>query len=225
MYLERSSRVMGVRQPGRTEKEFVYMKLMNRSGQAFQRIALGATTIAVAIAASLAVVASPAQAEEAENGRHCVATLPETNTRCFDTYDEAKAFIASVAETTPGKKPSAAAQRAYGDAIQASPQVFWPVWIFTGFDLENYNLTNIFAWTYSIIAFNGPCTTPTTNIDYEKATLPAYVVNDLSSYIDLSNCWTRLYEDPNFGGSFRGYTGDSSALGGFNNITSSIRWS
>ncbi len=201
------------------------MKLMNRSGQAFRRLALGAATVVVTVAGSLAVVASPALADEAGPGGHCVATLPESNVRCFDTFEAAKAFIASVAETTADKKPSAAAQRAYGDVLQANPQVFWPVWIYTGFDLENYNTGNLFAWTYSIIGFNGPCTTPTTNVDYTKATLPAWVVNDTSSYWDLSNCWTKLYEDPNFGGSSRGYQGDSPTLGGFNNITSSIRWS
>jgi hypothetical protein len=107
----------------------------------------------------------------------------------------------------------------------AGAQVFWPVWLFTGFDLENYNLLNPFAGTYTVIGLNGPCTLTTGDTDYTKATLPARWVNDISSYFDAASCWTKLYENPNFGGSSRGYTGDSPTLGGFNNITSSIKWS
>lgn len=210
---------MGVLQQGRTEKE-IYMNLTNASGQAFRRIAMGAAALAVAVAGSLAV-AAPAQADTGE-GTYCVATVPETNVRCFDTFEQAKAFVASVAEVTPDEKPSAAAVREYGEAMKASPAIFWPVLIFTGFDWENYNPI---GGVYLIIGLNGPCTTSTANVDYSKATLPARWDNDISSYFDHSNCWTRLYANANFGGSFRGYTGDSATLGNFNNIASSIRWS
>jgi hypothetical protein len=199
------------------------MKLTDRSSQAWRRFALGAATVAVTVAGSLAV-ATPAQADEAE-GTNCVVTVPETNVKCFATYEEAKAFVASVTEPAPDNKPSSTAQRVYGEAMGASPLVFWPVLIFTGFDLENYNLLNPFAGTYTVIGLNGPCTLTTADTDYTKATLPARWVNDISSYIDAASCWTKLYEDPNFGGSTRGYTGDSPTLGGHNNITSSIKWS
>ena len=193
------------------------MKLTNR-------LALTTATAAVAIAGSLVVVATPAYADE-PNGTNCVATVPATDVRCFDTHEEAKAFVASVAEVTPDNKPSAAAQRAYGQAMQASPLVFWPVLIFTGYDLENYNAGNIFAGSYWLIGLNGPCSTTTVDTDYTKATLPATWVRDFSSYRDYSNCWTRMYEDPNFGGAFRGYTGDSATLGAWNNRAESLKFS
>jgi hypothetical protein len=126
---------------------------------------------ALAVAGSLAVLATPAHAADEPQGSNCVITVPETNVRCFETYEEAKAFIAGVAETTADNKPSAAAQRAYGDAMKASPLVFWPVWIFTGFDYENYNLLNPFGGSLSVIALNGPCTTSIGNVDYELPSL------------------------------------------------------
>jgi hypothetical protein len=222
-YLEPASRVMGVRANTGAPRGAVHMKLSIGSGRIRFGITLSAA--AIAVAGSLAVVATPAYAADEAEGTNCVATVPATDVRCFETYEEAKAFVASVAETTPENKPSAAAQRAYGQAMQSSTQIFLPVWIFTGFDLENYNLLNPFAGTYTLIGLNGPCTLTTADVDYTKATLPARWVNDISSYFDAASCWTKLYEDPNFGGSTRGYTGDSATLGGFNNITSSIKFS
>lgn len=186
------------------------MKLTNRSGRIRLGVALSAT--ALAFAGSLANVATPAQADEPN---HCVVTVPETQVRCFATYEEARAFVASVAETGPGKTPSAAAQRAYGEALVLSP-----VWLFTAYDLANYNSLN---GSVFVIGLNGPCTTTIADLDYSMPTLGG-LDNIISSYQAGSNCWLNLFRDPFFGGPSTGYRPSSPVIAnGLNNMVSSIK--
>jgi hypothetical protein len=186
------------------------------------RFGVALATAAVAITASVAVVTSPAYAAEEDPGigTHCVETQPDGAVRCFSTYDEAKAYVSSFAETLPPKRQADPGVRS--GAQGAGTQVYWPVLLFVGFDWEYYLP---FGGTYWVVGLNGPCTGPISNIDYQLSFVGSSWNDDISSYVDYSNCWTRLYQHINFGGSFRGYQGDSPTLGHFNNITSSIRWS
>jgi hypothetical protein len=178
--------------------------------------------VALAVAGSFAAVAVPAQAAELH---HCVATIPETNVRCFETYEEAKAFLASVAETTPEKGPSPAALRAYGEAMRASTQVLAPVVIATVFLSPNYS-PGPFAGTFSYVGLNGPCTTTTTDLDYAKISLPPGLDNAISSFTTGSNCWLNGFDLPNFVGASTGYHGSSPTIAnGLDNRISSIKFS
>ncbi|HZM74329.1 MAG TPA: peptidase inhibitor family I36 protein [Candidatus Limnocylindrales bacterium] len=186
------------------------------------RLGMTLSAAAIAVAGSLAAVATPAYAADEAEGGHCVSTVPETNVRCFGTYEEAKAFVASVAEVGSEKGPGSAARLEYSQAMAAKQLAFWPVWIFTAFDWENYDP---FGGSWWIIGLSGSCTTTTADLDYSDSVLPARWDNDISSYLNGGNCWTKLYEDPFFGGSSRGYTGSSPTLGAWNNRASSIKWS
>jgi hypothetical protein len=187
------------------------------------RFGLALAMAAMAITASITAVASPAYAaEDVGEGGHCVATTQDTSQRCFATYDEAKAYVSSIAEISPGKRSDGGTLGFQSGALNAGTQLFGWRLIFIGFDWEYYVPFGGSLWVIT----NGPaCTGPTSNIDYQVWSLPARWNDDISSYLDYSNCWTKLYQHINFGGNSRGYTGDSPTLGDFNNIASSIRWS
>jgi len=220
MYLERTTRVVGVRQHRRSEKELVYMKLMNGSGRTRRRVALGAAAIAAAVAGSLVAVASPAQAAEPD---HCVMSLSPANMRCFNTDEEADAFVKSVAEVIPEKGPGFAAQRANAEATRSSSVAVVQTLIMKAYDWENYNWL---GGTLRVIGLGPVCSLTTADVDYETATLPARWVNDISSYRSYGVCWAKLYRDPNFLGPSVGYAGSSATIGGgLNNAASSIRFS
>jgi len=187
------------------------------------RIRLGAAlaAAAMAVAGSMTALASPAYAAEEDPGEggHCVANTQETIERCFATYEEAKAYVSSVAEILPDK-PNGGTQGFNVEAPRVVP-LGGLVLIFIGFDWQFFNPLGGSLW---VIGLSGPCSLSFADVDYQLRSLPARWNNDISSYLDFSICWTRLYDGVGFTGAFRGYTPDSATLGGFNNRASSIRW-
>lgn len=186
------------------------------------RLGVALATAAIAITGSVTAVASPAHAaEDVAEGGHCVATMPETVMKCFATYEESQAYVSSIAEILPDKRSGVDTVGFDVEATKVSPQAGWRL-IFIGFDWEFWFP---FAGSLSVVSRFAPCTGPVTDWDDWVYSLPRRWNDDISSYLDFSNCWTKLYEHINFGGASRGFTGDSPTLPGFNNRASSIVWS
>ena len=187
------------------------------------RLGAALATAAIAITGSVTAVAVPAHAaEDVGEGGHCVTTtVKDSGMRCFATYDEAKAYVSSIAEILPDKRPDGT-QGFKAESLGSGTNLFGFRLIFIGFDWEYYVPLGGSLW---VITTGPACTGPTNNIDYEVSFVGGRWNDDISSYLDFSNCWTKLYEHANFGGRSRGFQGDSPTLGDFNNIASSIRWS
>lgn len=174
------------------------MKLTNAAIQIRWKVALTAVAIAVA---GFAAVASPAQAAEPN---HCVVALPEQNVKCFATYQEAKAYVESVAEVNSPKDPASGQLRvATAAADRSAALLIFPTLLFIAYDWTNYNFLGGSLW---VIGWNGNCTTPTTNIDYTMADLGSWN-NRISSVRTYSNCWLKGFDGVNWTGASTGYAG------------------
>lgn len=81
-------------------------------------------------------------------------------------------------------------------------------------------------WTHSITSNGFTCTGTVGDTDAEQASTPAGWNDIVSSFQNFSNCWTKIYEHNNFGGSSYGYTSSTGYVGdAMNDRTSSVRWS
>lgn len=67
------------------------------------------------------------------------------------------------------------------------------------------------------------CTTTTADVDNALPSLPAGWNDAISSFRSYANCWTKLYEHANFGGSTFGYAESGNVPLGF--TVGSITWS
>ena len=179
-----------------------------------------AATLGLAALGVLAVPAGAALADVAPAAatRACVADATGTAPmRCFATFDEA--LKASGAQLTQGSKNT---QSASDPAATERAGVAAAATYVLSIDYTGSNYTgNALIWTGP-----SPCTTRTTDVDYQIPSMPAGWDNVISSYKTYANCWGKDWENTNYTGASVGYNGSRSYIGAaLDNRTSSEQWS
>jgi hypothetical protein len=193
------------------------MKLIIGRGPISLRTALFG--MALAFAGSV-VAASPAHAAAPDDpaiGTHCVVALPgPSDPKCFATYEEARAYVASRAEAGPPKSGPAATRVESAARIASGGVVVIAV-------LYDWTLWNPIGGTLTLIGLNGNCSSTLVGNDYALSSFsdPRWN-NDTSSYLAFSNCWLNLFDLPGFGGTSSGFAGSQATIGVLNNDVSSI---
>jgi len=182
--------------------------------------------MAVAAASILAtgVITSSASAASSAPTRadHCVVNVSARSAQCYDTLQAAKAAGLRIARGADSKTAAADKSFANQGAQRSQSRAAASVAIATYYDLPFQ-----ISW-FGTLTFYAPagCTTSTADTDWIRNELASLGWNDrISSFTSYSNCWTKLYEHDNFGGSGFGYMGSASTLGAMDNESSSITWS
>jgi hypothetical protein len=215
-----------------TTSEDLQMNLLNlKRAAAISATALG--MLAVPAAAASAAPASDIETLPAAGGA-CVAyaTHDAPPMQCFDTF-AAALDKASGGRLTDGPKNAQGAiddpafnakvdaSNAAADAVRMSAVAGGTV-----ISIEYRGLNYVDADPLIWVGNSGNCSTSTNNTDYEVSTMPAGFVNTISSYRTYANCYTKHWENPNFGGASVGYNGSRSNIGAaMDNRTSSEQWS
>jgi hypothetical protein len=182
-----------------------------------------ARTLAMVAVAGLATaasvfVASPAQAETAG---HCMVVLPNpVPVACFDTDEQAMKYAESLgALIIPGKGGTSSGQatRSAAAALVGGLTLIgkeYPGSLHTGISIHVYGT-------------NGPCTTTTTDIDYQLPDWGMYGFDQrISSFKTFGNCYAKHYDLVNYGGYSVGYQPGQAVMNAtINDDTSSERWS
>jgi hypothetical protein len=191
----------------------------------FPRLARTVPALCVAALAAVTsvLVASPAHA--ATTGDHCMIVLPSTTIeRCFATFDEARQYAEDAGAVGPSKTGPAVGPGGIPVAARSvAPMIGARTLI--GVEIDAPPVTKLGSlWVYGT---GGPCTTPTSNVDYE---IPSYVGTGwdqrISSFLTFNNCWAKHYDLVSFGGASVGYQSSQSPIAALlNNDTSSERWS
>lgn len=178
--------------------------------------------VGVLSSAGIALAGSPAQADEGPpppetTETHCVITVPgPAQLRCFATEAEAEAFTEAHASVMPGKDGSGASSASRSSVAVGGTLI----------GIE-YALPGYLGSSMRVIGLGGPCTTATTNIDYELPDWAAYGFDQrISSFKTRGNCWAKHYDLVNFGGLAVGYQGGQAWINlALDNDTTSERWS
>ncbi|MDG4829220.1 hypothetical protein O7627_07855 [Solwaraspora sp. WMMD1047] len=185
---------------------------------------------AALLVGQLAFGAAPAQAAPA--GVNCVGDLTgRAGLVCFDTLTEAVRTATAgrfadaprtgaEAVKDPAFAAGVAAANADGRAALAARIV-----ISIEYDLANHDETDGTLIWYG----DKECSNRTTDVDYSIAnynvSAPAWV-NRITSFQTFGNCWTKHYENTNFGGASVGFQGSRNHIGAaMDNRTSSEQWS
>jgi hypothetical protein len=190
------------------------------------------TALTGAVSAALVLFAglTPAHAQAAEKGRHCVTnvSVPNTPTTCYDS------FTVAIAKATDGRVTDAPdnAQKAVNDrrfeqrlnatgtkkgSGGATALALSPISImYRDADFRGA------SW---IISGNFDCTGPTDNWDYWMPYVGDSWNDDIGSYHAYRNCWLMLFEHRDFGGGSIPFAGDRTDLGILDDKVSSIVWS
>ena len=173
----------------------------------------------------MAFLATPAQAQAGSKDRHCVTDVsaPNTPATCYDS------FTTAIAKATGGRVTDAPAdvRKAMRDpkvTAQLNDTSFAPT----------VNVILSVEWLDSYlggdsVTFTAPsgCTDTRDDIDWQDASLPDGLNDEISAYTTFSNsnCRVKHWEHPNFAGMSIGFDAGRTDMGDMDDETSSIQWS
>jgi hypothetical protein len=69
------------------------------------------------------------------------------------------------------------------------------------------------------------CTSSRSVREAGTSNLPSYIDNEISSFTNFSNCFTKHYENNNYGGASTPYQDGQNISGAMNDATDSVAWS
>lgn len=223
----------GPLRPDRPKEITVNTILARRAGTMAAVAGLAAASLALATPPALGSPALGSPALGSPGKTNCVADLTgRAPVSCFATLTEAMALATGGRLTNaPRTGAKALADRGFAASVDganagsARAVAASDIVISIEYDLRDHDETG------GTLIWRGDkeCSTRTTDVDYEissySVSAPAWV-NRITSYQAFGNCWTKHFENANFGGASVGFHGSRTYIGAaMDNRTSSEQWS